>query len=149
MSPPALLLPRRRVNQILLVKGPNKILLTLADVTFINPSLSNKVSLCLTSPLESNFSLVSGDGLIVAVTFFANYTTNITPWTRLCTEAESGRQQNQWHEERVGPEPRLTSVHHDPGHLWELQRCHLRGDVSLMFDNIPHPSSNIGRTSLI
>ncbi|XP_019119511.2 retinal guanylyl cyclase 2 [Larimichthys crocea] len=33
---------RRRVNQIRLVKGPNKILLTLADVTFINPSLSNK-----------------------------------------------------------------------------------------------------------
>uniref|UniRef100_A0AAQ4PIV4 Guanylate cyclase n=1 Tax=Gasterosteus aculeatus aculeatus TaxID=481459 RepID=A0AAQ4PIV4_GASAC len=38
-----LLLPRRRVNQILLLKGPNRILLTLADVTFINPSLSNKV----------------------------------------------------------------------------------------------------------
>ncbi|XP_036966905.1 retinal guanylyl cyclase 2 [Acanthopagrus latus] len=33
---------RRRVNQIRLVKGPNKILLTLTDVTFINPSLSNK-----------------------------------------------------------------------------------------------------------
>ncbi|XP_061664802.1 retinal guanylyl cyclase 2 isoform X2 [Syngnathoides biaculeatus] len=33
---------RRRVNQIRLVRGPNKILLTLADVTFINPSLSNK-----------------------------------------------------------------------------------------------------------
>ncbi|XP_040037246.1 retinal guanylyl cyclase 2 [Gasterosteus aculeatus] len=33
---------RRRVNQILLLKGPNRILLTLADVTFINPSLSNK-----------------------------------------------------------------------------------------------------------
>uniref|UniRef100_A0A3B4USJ9 Guanylate cyclase n=1 Tax=Seriola dumerili TaxID=41447 RepID=A0A3B4USJ9_SERDU len=34
---PFLLLPRRRINQIRLVKGPNKILLTLADVTFINP----------------------------------------------------------------------------------------------------------------
>ncbi|XP_029311273.1 LOW QUALITY PROTEIN: retinal guanylyl cyclase 2 [Cottoperca gobio] len=33
---------RRRLNQIRLVKGPNRILLTLADVTFINPSLSNK-----------------------------------------------------------------------------------------------------------
>ncbi|XP_070711292.1 retinal guanylyl cyclase 2 [Pempheris klunzingeri] len=33
---------RRRVNQIRLVKGPNKNVLTLADVTFINPSLSNK-----------------------------------------------------------------------------------------------------------
>uniref|UniRef100_A0A4W6FKU9 Guanylate cyclase n=1 Tax=Lates calcarifer TaxID=8187 RepID=A0A4W6FKU9_LATCA len=44
-----LLLPRRRINQIRMVKGPNKILLTLADVTFINPSLSNKVSLHLTT----------------------------------------------------------------------------------------------------
>uniref|UniRef100_A0AAX7SI14 Guanylate cyclase n=1 Tax=Astatotilapia calliptera TaxID=8154 RepID=A0AAX7SI14_ASTCA len=33
----------RRINQIRLVRGPNKILLTLADVTFINPSLSNKM----------------------------------------------------------------------------------------------------------
>ncbi|XP_047241461.1 retinal guanylyl cyclase 2 isoform X2 [Girardinichthys multiradiatus] len=33
---------RRRVNQIRMVRGPNKILLTLQDVTFINPSLSNK-----------------------------------------------------------------------------------------------------------
>ncbi|XP_057710984.1 retinal guanylyl cyclase 2 isoform X1 [Corythoichthys intestinalis] len=36
---------RRRVNQIRLVRGPNKILLTLEDVTFINPSLSKKPSL--------------------------------------------------------------------------------------------------------
>uniref|UniRef100_A0A674NR31 Guanylate cyclase n=1 Tax=Takifugu rubripes TaxID=31033 RepID=A0A674NR31_TAKRU len=35
---------RRRINQIRMVRGPNKILLTLDDVTFINPSLSNKVS---------------------------------------------------------------------------------------------------------
>uniref|UniRef100_A0A667YPE9 Guanylate cyclase n=1 Tax=Myripristis murdjan TaxID=586833 RepID=A0A667YPE9_9TELE len=42
---PCLLLPRRRIQQIRMVKGPNKILLTLDDVTFINPSLSNKVSL--------------------------------------------------------------------------------------------------------
>ncbi|XP_034532557.1 retinal guanylyl cyclase 2 [Notolabrus celidotus] len=33
---------RRRINQIRLVRGPNKILLTLDDVTFINPSLSIK-----------------------------------------------------------------------------------------------------------
>ncbi|XP_053716688.1 retinal guanylyl cyclase 2 isoform X1 [Synchiropus splendidus] len=33
---------RRCISQIRLVRGPNKILLTLADVTFINPSLSNK-----------------------------------------------------------------------------------------------------------
>uniref|UniRef100_A0A8C6LIH6 Guanylate cyclase n=1 Tax=Nothobranchius furzeri TaxID=105023 RepID=A0A8C6LIH6_NOTFU len=37
-----LLFPRRRINQIRMVRGPNKILLTLDDVTFINPSLSNK-----------------------------------------------------------------------------------------------------------
>uniref|UniRef100_A0AAQ5ZSD9 Guanylate cyclase n=1 Tax=Amphiprion ocellaris TaxID=80972 RepID=A0AAQ5ZSD9_AMPOC len=37
-----LLLPRRHINKIRLLRGPNKILLTLADVTFINPSLSNK-----------------------------------------------------------------------------------------------------------
>ncbi|XP_047440290.1 retinal guanylyl cyclase 2 isoform X3 [Mugil cephalus] len=39
---PFFLLPRRRINQIRLVQGPDKILLTLDDVTFINPSLSNK-----------------------------------------------------------------------------------------------------------
>ncbi|KAM3875317.1 retinal guanylyl cyclase 2 [Diretmus argenteus] len=33
---------RRRVRQIQLVKGPNRILLTLADLTFINPQLSKK-----------------------------------------------------------------------------------------------------------
>ncbi|XP_074518391.1 retinal guanylyl cyclase 2 [Halichoeres trimaculatus] len=33
---------RRRINRIRLIKGPNKILLTLDDVTFINPSLSIK-----------------------------------------------------------------------------------------------------------
>uniref|UniRef100_A0A8C7JSZ0 Guanylate cyclase n=1 Tax=Oncorhynchus kisutch TaxID=8019 RepID=A0A8C7JSZ0_ONCKI len=33
---------RRRINQISLVRGPDKIMLTLADVIFINPSLSNK-----------------------------------------------------------------------------------------------------------
>nr|XP_046236839.1 retinal guanylyl cyclase 2 isoform X2 [Scatophagus argus] len=44
---------RRRILQIRLVKGPNKILLTLADVTFINPSLSNK-------KLSLNDSRISG-----------------------------------------------------------------------------------------
>uniref|UniRef100_A0AAY4BLW6 Guanylate cyclase n=1 Tax=Denticeps clupeoides TaxID=299321 RepID=A0AAY4BLW6_9TELE len=33
---------RRRIGKIRLLRGPNKILLTLSDVTFINPSLSNK-----------------------------------------------------------------------------------------------------------
>uniref|UniRef100_A0A8C1GHW9 Guanylate cyclase n=1 Tax=Cyprinus carpio TaxID=7962 RepID=A0A8C1GHW9_CYPCA len=35
---------RRKISKIRMVRGPNKILLTLNDVTFINPSLSNKVS---------------------------------------------------------------------------------------------------------
>uniref|UniRef100_A0A4W5JX84 Guanylate cyclase n=1 Tax=Hucho hucho TaxID=62062 RepID=A0A4W5JX84_9TELE len=38
-----LLFSRRRINHIRLFRGPNKILLTLDDVTFINPSLSNKM----------------------------------------------------------------------------------------------------------
>ncbi|KAM9426403.1 retinal guanylyl cyclase 2 [Pholidichthys leucotaenia] len=47
IAPCVLVLPliyfiRRRISQIRLVRGPGKILLTLADVTFINPSLSNK-----------------------------------------------------------------------------------------------------------
>lgn len=39
---------RRRLQQIQLVKGPNRILLTLEDLTFINPQLSKKVSSNLT-----------------------------------------------------------------------------------------------------
>uniref|UniRef100_A0A8C1FZJ7 Guanylate cyclase n=1 Tax=Cyprinus carpio TaxID=7962 RepID=A0A8C1FZJ7_CYPCA len=34
----------RKISKIRMVRGPNKILLTLNDVTFINPSLSNKAS---------------------------------------------------------------------------------------------------------
>uniref|UniRef100_A0A8C4EB99 Guanylate cyclase n=1 Tax=Dicentrarchus labrax TaxID=13489 RepID=A0A8C4EB99_DICLA len=37
------LIGRRRLQQIQLVKGPNRILLTLEDLTFINPQLSKKV----------------------------------------------------------------------------------------------------------
>uniref|UniRef100_A0A8B9L009 Guanylate cyclase n=1 Tax=Astyanax mexicanus TaxID=7994 RepID=A0A8B9L009_ASTMX len=37
----------RRISKIRMVRGPNKILLTLNDVTFINPSVSHKVSLTL------------------------------------------------------------------------------------------------------
>lgn len=37
-------LVRKRLQQIQLVKGPNRILLTLEDLTFINPQLSKKVS---------------------------------------------------------------------------------------------------------
>ncbi|KAG9265944.1 retinal guanylyl cyclase 2 isoform X1 [Astyanax mexicanus] len=36
---------RRRISKIRMVRGPNKILLTLNDVTFINPSVSHKKSL--------------------------------------------------------------------------------------------------------
>lgn len=36
------LIIRRRIEQIQLVKGPNRILLTLEDLTFINPQLSKK-----------------------------------------------------------------------------------------------------------
>uniref|UniRef100_A0A3B3YER0 Guanylate cyclase n=1 Tax=Poecilia mexicana TaxID=48701 RepID=A0A3B3YER0_9TELE len=35
---------RRRLQQIQLIKGPNRILLTLEDLTFINPQLSKKAS---------------------------------------------------------------------------------------------------------
>lgn len=35
---------RRRLQQIQLVQGPNRILLTLEDLTFINPQLSKKVN---------------------------------------------------------------------------------------------------------
>uniref|UniRef100_A0AAQ4Q1R0 Guanylate cyclase n=1 Tax=Gasterosteus aculeatus aculeatus TaxID=481459 RepID=A0AAQ4Q1R0_GASAC len=38
------LIGRRRLQQIQLVKGPNRILLTLEDLTFINPQLSRKVN---------------------------------------------------------------------------------------------------------
>lgn len=40
---------RRRIQQIQLIKGPNRILLTLEDLTFINPQLSKRV--CVTSSL--------------------------------------------------------------------------------------------------
>uniref|UniRef100_A0A4W6CTQ9 Guanylate cyclase n=1 Tax=Lates calcarifer TaxID=8187 RepID=A0A4W6CTQ9_LATCA len=39
------LFDRRRLQQIQLVKGPNRIVLTLEDLTFINPQLSRKVSI--------------------------------------------------------------------------------------------------------
>ena len=43
---------RRRVMQARLLRGPGKILLTLADVTFINLSLSNKVRVLHLGSLE-------------------------------------------------------------------------------------------------
>lgn len=38
------MIDRRRLQQIQLVQGPNRILLTLEDLTFINPQLSKKVN---------------------------------------------------------------------------------------------------------
>lgn len=62
------LLARRRINQIRMVRGPNKILLTLDDVTFINPSLSNKVS--------TFFCLQIGNITEGVRTFFTTFTVN-------------------------------------------------------------------------
>ncbi|XP_040855723.1 retinal guanylyl cyclase 2 [Ochotona curzoniae] len=53
---------RRRINKIRLIKGPNKILLTLEDVTFINPQFGSKrgsrasVSFQLISEVQSGRS---------------------------------------------------------------------------------------------
>ncbi|KAJ1197522.1 hypothetical protein NDU88_001379 [Pleurodeles waltl] len=46
---------RRRINKLKLVRGPNKILLTLDDVTFINPQLSGK-------KMSTDGSRTSGSG---------------------------------------------------------------------------------------
>ncbi|KAJ8348461.1 hypothetical protein SKAU_G00270500 [Synaphobranchus kaupii] len=57
---------RRRIQQMQLVKGPNQILLTLEDLTFIDPELSNrKITLEDLSEYKSeigNTSVKSGDG---------------------------------------------------------------------------------------
>ncbi|XP_047700221.1 retinal guanylyl cyclase 2 [Prionailurus viverrinus] len=53
---------RRRINKIQLIKGPNRILLTLEDVTFINPHFGSKrgsrasVSFQVTSEVQSGWS---------------------------------------------------------------------------------------------
>lgn len=44
---------RRRINKIQLIKGPNRILLTLEDVTFINPHFGSKVSSSLSGCIVS------------------------------------------------------------------------------------------------
>ena len=44
------LIGRRRIQQIQLFKGPNRILLTLEDLTFINPQLSKRVRLVIPPP---------------------------------------------------------------------------------------------------
>lgn len=57
-------LVRRRLQQIQLVKGPNRILLTLEDLTFINPQLSKKVS-----TIPETLSPISSDGKTQSCTF--------------------------------------------------------------------------------
>ncbi|XP_029302359.1 retinal guanylyl cyclase 2 [Cottoperca gobio] len=53
---------RRRLQQIQLVKGPNRILLTLEDLTFINPQLSKKkITLEDLSESKSTLEEKSGD----------------------------------------------------------------------------------------
>uniref|UniRef100_A0A8C6KY44 Guanylate cyclase n=1 Tax=Nothobranchius furzeri TaxID=105023 RepID=A0A8C6KY44_NOTFU len=46
---------RRRLQQIQLIKGPNRILLTLEDLTFINPQLSKKASVIHSLQIMSVF----------------------------------------------------------------------------------------------
>lgn len=50
-------LSRRRIQQIQMIKGPNRILLTLEDLTFINPQLSRRVSKFLPQNLLPHFIL--------------------------------------------------------------------------------------------
>uniref|UniRef100_A0A8C7WEW2 Guanylate cyclase n=1 Tax=Oncorhynchus mykiss TaxID=8022 RepID=A0A8C7WEW2_ONCMY len=52
-------LPVRRIQQIQLVKGPNRILLTLEDLTFINPQLSKRVNIFSHSCLGCEFVFVN------------------------------------------------------------------------------------------
>lgn len=50
---------RRRIQQIQLVKGPNRILLTIEDLTFINPQLSSKASASIRHRQQENSLSVS------------------------------------------------------------------------------------------
>ncbi|XP_062940185.1 retinal guanylyl cyclase 2 [Cynocephalus volans] len=68
---------RRRINKIQLIKGPNRILLTLEDVTFINPHFGSKrgsrasVSFQITSDVQSGRSprLSFSSGSLTPATF--------------------------------------------------------------------------------
>uniref|UniRef100_A0A673ILW1 Guanylate cyclase n=1 Tax=Sinocyclocheilus rhinocerous TaxID=307959 RepID=A0A673ILW1_9TELE len=88
---------RRKISKSRMVRGPNKILLTLNDVTFINPSLSNKASdsrmsiseRSLKSPLSiqspatyenTNVAIYEGDWAWLKRLPFGNFW-NITPHT--------------------------------------------------------------------
>uniref|UniRef100_A0A8C1G1R6 Guanylate cyclase n=1 Tax=Cyprinus carpio TaxID=7962 RepID=A0A8C1G1R6_CYPCA len=79
---------RRKISKIRMVRGPNKILLTLNDVTFINPSLSNKLSLDDSKASDSRMSISerslkspsSGDWAWLKRLPFGNFR-SITPHT--------------------------------------------------------------------
>ncbi|XP_049728091.1 retinal guanylyl cyclase 2 [Elephas maximus indicus] len=68
---------RRRINKIRLIKGPNRILLTLEDVTFINPHFGSKrgsrasVSFQITSEVQSGRSprLSFSSGSLIPATY--------------------------------------------------------------------------------
>uniref|UniRef100_A0A8C8IIB2 Guanylate cyclase n=1 Tax=Oncorhynchus tshawytscha TaxID=74940 RepID=A0A8C8IIB2_ONCTS len=52
---------KRRIQQIQLVKGPNRILLTLEDLTFINPQLSKRVNIFSHNKTTFSFMASKGD----------------------------------------------------------------------------------------
>uniref|UniRef100_A0A8C7CVK2 Guanylate cyclase n=1 Tax=Oncorhynchus kisutch TaxID=8019 RepID=A0A8C7CVK2_ONCKI len=69
---------RRRIQQIQLVKGPNRILLTLEDLTFINPQLSKRDLGDSKSAIDNN-SMHSGDPhhSVDSITTATHETTNV------------------------------------------------------------------------
>uniref|UniRef100_A0A8C1I8Y5 Guanylate cyclase n=1 Tax=Cyprinus carpio TaxID=7962 RepID=A0A8C1I8Y5_CYPCA len=100
----------RKISKIRMVRGPNKILLTLNDVTFINPSLSNKASdsrmsiseRSLKSPLSiqspatyenSNVVIYEGDWAWLKRLPYGNFR-SITPHTSDVFELVNMRHEN-------------------------------------------------------
>ncbi|KAL4647235.1 retinal guanylyl cyclase 2-like [Arapaima gigas] len=72
------LLIRRRIQQIQLVKGPNRILLTLEDLTFINPQLSKKkITLDDLSESKSMMDDKSTDHSVNSLTTATHETTSV------------------------------------------------------------------------
>ncbi|XP_037631301.1 retinal guanylyl cyclase 2 [Sebastes umbrosus] len=67
---------RRRLQQIQLVKGPNRILLTLEDLTFINPQLSKK-KITLEDLSESKSALEEKSGDHSSMQTATHETTNV------------------------------------------------------------------------
>lgn len=124
---------RRRINQIRMVRGPNKILLTLDDVTFINPSLSNKVSTFVMSTKRHH----KGSGHFLLVPFFFFCCRLLSSWTPNIIETESRWQQSQWYEEHLRTQCSVPGVHEITGHPWELQHSRLWGDSAYATPKFP------------